>query len=234
MQIHHAMAHDESLVKKETTCTNDSCNTKFEYYPSNKEGKLCYSCVKEQNLHYSTEENNRVKVECEQCGEGFKKVRSEIERTDSHYCSTECRDEDFGVPRISLKCSTCAEVFEIPEWLAEDRKYCSKECYHSRQARREVECRYCGDPKSIPENEFLKDRDYFCSQQCYLNHRREKGHINVRCANCENELTIKRYRAQRSDRIFCDDDCRIEWQSNESNPRYVGGLSGYGTGWFRA
>lgn len=234
MRVHHSMVHGESLTKETAICTSEGCNREFEYYPSNKQGKLCPSCVEEQNLQYSSGNTPRVRVNCERCDQEFEKVRSWFERTDAHYCSRECFLDDYTVPRITLKCNECSKEFEIPEWLAENRKYCSVDCLHGSEEQRDVDCEYCGDLKSVRVSEYHEDRNYYCSQQCYQAYRTEHGHVEAACENCGDELTLKRHRVEAVERVFCNSECRTEWQTCESNPQYVGGLRGYGAGWYRA
>lgn len=234
MRVHHSLAHGESLTRKTATCTTDGCEQEFEYYPSNKEGKFCPSCVEERNLDYSSEEPFRVRVECNGCGQEFDKVHSQFERTETHYCSRDCFSDDYTVPDVTLECDACGESFTVPEWLAENRKYCSAECLHGRKERRDVVCEYCGDVKSVLVSDYRESRNYFCSQQCYQTYRTEEGRVSVACENCGEDLVVRCHRAEETDRVFCDTDCRIEWQTSDSNPRYVGGLRGYGAGWHRA
>lgn len=51
MKIHHKMSHGDSIAISDSTCLN--CENKFTYYPSNKRGIYCESCVNDDSVTWS-------------------------------------------------------------------------------------------------------------------------------------------------------------------------------------
>jgi 5-methylcytosine-specific restriction endonuclease McrA len=95
MAIHHKLSHGESLKTKETTC--DECSKLFTYYPSDKEGIYCSSCVEDVPWEWiddSTGEEhpawNRVDVSCSQCGKDMERKSSSTNNSGIYFCSDEC------------------------------------------------------------------------------------------------------------------------------------------------
>jgi hypothetical protein len=109
MKLHHYHSHGESIAKQETECIN--CDSSFEYYPSEKEGMYCSSCVEngansdiermgdsvwwgksgEDNGNYSGGE--KVVCDNEGCTEEKTVSPSELENQDHHFCGKDCYTE---------------------------------------------------------------------------------------------------------------------------------------------
>lgn len=74
------------------------CGDSFEFYPSDKIGVYCPSCVEDSDEflgqpYHEVHEIERVTRVCEQCGDETEFLKSYIERDDRHgrFCSHECR-----------------------------------------------------------------------------------------------------------------------------------------------
>lgn len=73
------------------------CGRSFEYYPSDKPGVYCPTCVKESGEflgvpYHEVHDIKRVRRECEHCGEKFTLLRSDVERDRraGRFCSHKC------------------------------------------------------------------------------------------------------------------------------------------------
>lgn len=97
VSIHHKLSHGESIVVEVSECSN--CGSEFEYYPSNKQGIYCSTCVDKvtwgpdppdvgvgaDNPVYSGGPNEFT---CEFCGDSFNSYHK-----NRKYCSVECSGE---------------------------------------------------------------------------------------------------------------------------------------------
>lgn len=101
MKIHYYHKHGGSIAKKESECR--LCGKKFDYYPSEKPGKYCSSCVDtdeyyeifKDNLGYYAEGEehpvyDRIPVKCDYCGKEDKITPSEERGKDYHFCNRKC------------------------------------------------------------------------------------------------------------------------------------------------
>jgi len=86
-----------SDATEETTC--DICGTPFEYYPSNKEGLYCSSCVEKENWRYRPKitgedhprwSGGQQELTCEHCGATVIRWPSNI-TGEIVFCSDECQ-----------------------------------------------------------------------------------------------------------------------------------------------
>jgi hypothetical protein len=106
MKIHHFREHGESLAVKESICSIEGCKNSFEYYPSEKEGLICPSCIKSgKNIHHTDEYSdlgervtNYIKTSCFTCGENM--VVSQSDYSDRVFCDEECLS-DFQSDRMT-------------------------------------------------------------------------------------------------------------------------------------
>jgi hypothetical protein len=96
---HHYPAHGFSIATDESNCVE--CGNSFEYYPSEKPGKYCKSCVDEgygnENLVHGTGKNNTnwkggfVDSSCSNCDKDISVKPSNFERYSNNFCSTSCQ-----------------------------------------------------------------------------------------------------------------------------------------------
>lgn len=92
----------------------------------------------------------RVQVQCGYCGDSFLKLKSEVNRSKNHYCSSSCSAEANNAKRskrikeefykLNLRCECCNEKILIKDWdsltNAKKRRYCSKKCQYKNQGLR--------------------------------------------------------------------------------------------------
>lgn len=85
--------------KATTEC--DICGDEFEYYPSEKPGRYCPDCVKNENWRHDRDisgENNprwsggKEVYDCDICGESFERYPSQVDG-ETTLCSDDCRAE---------------------------------------------------------------------------------------------------------------------------------------------
>jgi hypothetical protein len=96
---HHYPAHGHSIALEKTLC--DNCGAEFKYYPSEKPGKYCDSCVScsygGQNLvHGKGKENNNwngglVQTECSNCGKRISVRPYNFDNFDNNFCCDDCQ-----------------------------------------------------------------------------------------------------------------------------------------------
>jgi 5-methylcytosine-specific restriction endonuclease McrA len=80
-------------AKETTEC--ERCGSLFEYFPSDKEGIYCASCIENGKglSELGTDEYaKRVTMDCEQCGKEMKVLQSRVERSNVRFCGRKCRD----------------------------------------------------------------------------------------------------------------------------------------------
>lgn len=138
---------------------------------------------------------------CVQCGAQYE---YDFWKTDSKYCSLECKYAAQSDQR-TLKCEECGKEFSCKASEAERRKFCSYECSDTwngrrRRKREDRECAHCKKTFSVRPS---SDRKY-CSRQCYLDHRRDASMIEHVCEQCG-----KKFLAQRCEknRKYCSHEC---------------------------
>ena len=74
-----------------TTCRR--CGDQFEYYPSDKTGVYCSSCVEESDEFLGdpyVKEAERTTKSCEQCGVKMNVLQSEVDRGRGKFCCRDC------------------------------------------------------------------------------------------------------------------------------------------------
>lgn len=106
VKLHHYYKHDESIAIETSDCL--SCDTEFEYYPSEKEGKYCSNCVDDipwdwrfeitdthlQKLHQARDSSiERVDVKCDNCMEKISVKQSRYNRRENIFCNMHCMSE---------------------------------------------------------------------------------------------------------------------------------------------
>lgn len=77
--------------KETTTCK--ICDNEFEYYPSNKDGVYCPTCVEETDEFLGEPHRKRaarVEKSCEWCGETMEVLASRLKRDGQRFCSQDC------------------------------------------------------------------------------------------------------------------------------------------------
>lgn len=79
---------------EETECKR--CDSQFEYYPSDKDGVYCPSCVEDADEFLGDphcKDAERVEKECKYCGDEMSVLVSEIEKGNGVYCSLRCHGD---------------------------------------------------------------------------------------------------------------------------------------------
>ncbi len=129
-------------AQEETTCKR--CGTEFSYYPSNKKGIYCHSCI--ENGDDLTELGpkayaERVTLRCEQCRCKMDVLKSRVARSTVRFCSSNCRDTWLSENYYGERHHS---------WKEGESKYRGTWWYVRRQARKrdDYTCQNCGTSKS--------------------------------------------------------------------------------------
>jgi hypothetical protein len=144
--VHHKLAHGESLAKSEYECVNCGsvqmeldCDITGERYYCSRE------CVDEYRDQIPTESQpayaGRVAVECAYCGEEKEVTPSYFERHERHFCGSGCygewlsenvvgKDHPDWKERVVVECIICGEEYEKEQHRVESRPrdLCSRDC----------------------------------------------------------------------------------------------------------
>jgi endogenous inhibitor of DNA gyrase (YacG/DUF329 family) len=151
---HRSMSESDTNPQEDYDCP--SCDRAFDSYMG--------LCVHHSQTHG---EKLRPEVECQECGELFKVVRSR--KDDAMYCSAECRDA-----YTELECDECGSAFEVPPSRSHKR-FCGEECYYewntgeNHPNRKEPvieECAACGETLELTPWKADRSERSFCDEDC--------------------------------------------------------------------
>lgn len=125
-------------AKETTVC--ERCERSFEYYPSDKEGVYCPSCVEEADEflgeHYrDVHDIEPVERQCEQCGGEFSILPCFIREGGGRYCSRDCFSAYLSENRVQK------EVRYNGDWLRMKRQALDRDdhrCQHCGKDRGEI------------------------------------------------------------------------------------------------
>jgi hypothetical protein len=178
-------------------------------------------------------------IECDNCGEEFKQIRSSNKR----YCSEECYHKDRRHERTTLQCKNCDKKFKAMNWELDDRKYCSIQCAMDDRDDKciEVKCTKCNNILQVIQSKYEKQENFFCDQQCYheyytgTNHPNYQTRYTINCDHCNTKFNaIEAFIGKNN---FCSIECQHKWQSEnrngENHPSYKGGPTKFrGEKWY--
>lgn len=163
-----------------------------------------------------------VKVECDYCGDEFRRTKSHVERTENNFCSRKCRDS----------------------WREDEWEHPSKG--EQRAERYEVDCSNCGDVAKEVTEWYRDQHDvFFCDHSCKSEYQSEhrgrdwaynSNGEEVECAWCEDSFVLPQSRVTRAEYNFCSHKCNGMWKSEnlsgENSPLWEGGRpKDYGNAW---
>jgi len=147
------------------------CGTKFEYYPSEKDGKYC-----SQECYQKTRTPRRLLI-CENCGKEFYRKNGLVK--DHTFCSNRCRADKWN-KKIEITCKVCGKIFYKRRSITKNYKTecCSLKCRGiARRNRVSKTCKYCGKIFEVRESSTTRPspRGAYCSFECYHKHARGKN-----------------------------------------------------------
>lgn len=205
LKIHHAKAHDER-IRTVKECEN--CGESFEQNHDTQE-YCSVKCVHEM-------QKNRVVVECEYCGGEIERPESHVQRSESHYCSNECRRGESEI----RNCAYCgSEVRVRKSNLDLDNHYCDQECMAAGfDTQVKVECAECGDAFNRRKSKSERYNKHFCSTVC-LSEYRKTGEEKP-CANCGEQVYRTPFHDNHFDNTFCSQACKQEYHTGEDHPSW--------------
>jgi 5-methylcytosine-specific restriction endonuclease McrA len=94
MKSHHAQAHGESLVRRESECKH--CGVTFEWYPreaaKDEERRTCPECYEKGRRDDADDHplTDKVSVECEYCGTPLNRCAYRVEKYGPQFCDIDC------------------------------------------------------------------------------------------------------------------------------------------------
>ncbi|MFD9452700.1 DUF559 domain-containing protein [Streptomyces sp. NPDC059985] len=188
-------------------CAN--CGTEIQLPPSRIKngGKYC-----SQECYHQYKSAQRVLTRtCQQCGDEFKKRRSQVERGKGLYCSIACASLAARADRIERTCATCCAPIQLTEGQAKDRGwYCSLACKGAamtQQGTVAVPCRVCGTQLRARRSRVDEGRKLYCSEDCQAKDvAANKIYEERPCAHCGETMVLTHTRDV-EDRRFCGWEC---------------------------
>lgn len=99
MKSHHKQIHGESLAGKSMYVCG-ICSKEFEGYDTNTNRFCSAECKYQWDTERMTGSGSptwkgaKIEVECYTCGDTFCRYKSQLEKYDRNYCSTECKSDD--------------------------------------------------------------------------------------------------------------------------------------------
>lgn len=159
---------------------------------------------------------NRIRVNCAECGKILYRIKSRIERTERQFCDRKC----------------------LGAWQSKNTKGRNNSNY---KGRIEYNCDYCGSVVIKEKYRLERSKNLFCNQECFNNWRRENwtgenspaykgGSVIVNCYVCGCEIEREPNQLKRNDKNFCGRECWAEWRRSDewrgpNNPTYKPELS---------
>lgn len=255
VEVHHAMAHDESLTEVTYTC--EVCgdeSTAPRAWAKKNPLKYCSDDCKNEAMRVP----NAPERECAnpECDTVFAPPQH-----NSHlkFCSPACvygnRSSD-GKTRLTNVCEWCGEDYGVRPGRADTRRFCSPECSaawqsdalsgrdHPNWDRVEVHCGWCGAPKFVTQHRYDRLDNHFCNQGCWekweIDTDTNEGKNSAQwversvagCEHCDRPYQPLPFREDES--RFCSPRCFRDHQKGENHPCWEGGPAPYGEGWTKA
>jgi 5-methylcytosine-specific restriction endonuclease McrA len=139
-----------------------------------------------------------MEIECDMCGEQFRRKQSHADRTEKAFCSPGCqadwRSENYTGENnpswsgggISTECAVCGTELNVmrAKYQKYDRHFCSNAC----------------------------SAEWVSKNQSESDHPNWKPSVTFKCSNCGTQ--VERYpRDERYDNHFCSSDCLSEHRS---------------------
>lgn len=225
LNIHYSMSHDGSLAKDETDCEN--CGDNFSYYPSQKEGILCESCLDDDSVSLSSFRERRTfsdsdgeNRECPNCETINSVTPAEAEENDRTFCGEDCYDEYRRKNSlVGTNCGDCGDDMTIKRYRYEqsENNYCSDECQWNsmRKEKVTIECENCEKEKEKYPSHAERVNKNFCSEKCRIEYKGDSSRVEVQCEKCETTFDKLNCEVERTETHFCTRDCRYEYYSSE-------------------
>lgn len=232
VSVHYAHSHNGSLAKDETNCEN--CGDSFSYYPSQKEGILCNSCLNDNSVELSDFRDKRSfdsskseRRECPNCGTVNTVPPAEAEDNDTTFCDGDCYSEYRKENSlVETRCDNCSDDMTINKYRYKqsENNYCSDECqWNSMRKRTTIECANCGRKREKYPSQAERVNKSFCSDECRVeyrsNHKSEYNgdneRVDVECKKCGTKFDKLYCEVKRTETHFCTRDCRHEYYSSE-------------------
>lgn len=123
---------------------------------------------------------------------------------------------------IDGKCEVCGSEMKLYPSEVGKKRFCSRKCtglYHAmiRRNRLPVKCNNCGkeferQPAKIMEHNF-------CDAKCMGQYYSKKGTKEFKCDCCGNVFLKNPYKIKRQNHLFCSDECRYKWISENKRDR---------------
>jgi len=123
----------------------DNCEKEIYKIPSvaNSGNNFCdRECYYESRKGKIPNGSEKVEVSCNNCGSKFKRAPSKVERSDHHFCSTDCQNiwqseyqsgkqnPMYSCGKIKTSCDQCCNFIKRFSSHVGENNFCSKECHY--------------------------------------------------------------------------------------------------------
>lgn len=170
-----------------------------------------------------------IVVECDECGEEHRKLKSAVENSDNDFCSRDCMNS-------YIKGRERETHWKMPEKYR-DREYLH-ELYHDKGLSSPEIAEKAGVTKTTVLDWMQRldiDRRSVDAGEEHLQYDR----VQVECDICGEALSRVPYQMEQNEHHFCSHECAAEWRAEnyigEGSPNWNGGSPIYETyGWKEA
>lgn len=110
--------------------------------------------------------STRIPRTCEQCGNAFEAIPSNVRRGNAKYCSRSCYDAVRAKQFESRMCEGCGITYSAN--AVSDRRYCTRECRAvAGRTREERTCPICGASFWAVQAKIARGNGRYCSRGCF-------------------------------------------------------------------
>ena len=159
-------------IKIEFTCK--TCGKESSRIASQLEKHENNYCSKEC---HDIDQSKEIEMTCKWCGDTFNKTP--LKGQENYFCCHDCSVKFLSIERtkdlVINICENCGQEYEIKEYDAKDRRFCSKKCVgeyftgenNARFVQKlKVKCDWCGTEFEDLESSYNLSVKHFCGRDC--------------------------------------------------------------------
>lgn len=166
---------------------------------------------------------NKIKFNCEFCGNETTQFKAWYKRSTHHTCSRDCADALKTKLIKTCICVVCKKEYNVGKGKR-TTKTCSKQCRKIYASDRvNIVCKCCGTTFSV--NKARKDTAAFCSYDCMYKYKSAINSFETQCTNCGKSLLRKNGSKRTSSGtdiklFFCNKNCKDAYLKGKNHPNY--------------